>query len=152
MGGGVEYVKRVILRRIYQKWYDTPGMGGQIEFKDGVVIKKHFFRADYDSEKKWLNHFRGVVGFPQMISVCDDRMTVTMPWYGEAMTHETQITPEIKSQFDAIEKTLRGMGLFHNDIKPANICLKDGIVTLIDFENVCTYPLPPFDNTFVVFG
>ena len=148
----VEYLKRVILRRIYQKWYDTPGVGGQIEFKDGVVIKKHFLRADYDSEKKWLNHFRGVVGFPQMISACDDTMMVTMPWYGEAMTRESNITPEIKSQFYAIEKTLHGMGLFHNDIKPANICLKDGIVTLIDLTHVRTHRIPPFDNTFDVFG
>jgi serine/threonine protein kinase len=148
----VEYLKRDILRGLYQKWYDTPGKGGQIEFKDDVVIKKHFFRADYDSEKKWLNHFRGVDGFPQMISACDDTMSVTMPWCGEAMTRESNIPPEIKSQFDAIDKTLHGMGLFHNDIKPANICLKDGIVTLIDLTHVRPYKIYPLRNTFDVFG
>lgn len=99
--------------------------------QDGKVIKKQTGFMAYgliENEKRILTHLNNL-HFPKVYDL-DGEMAVED--CGELLTTDN-LPQDWKSQLVQIVFELREAGVQHRDIKPDNLCAKDGVIKLIDF-------------------
>lgn len=107
---------------------------------DGTVVKRHLppvvkeVENDHtppSREAKFLLALSHTDKFPQLISVGPSH--IRMSYCGEPLTAES-IPQDIVKQLSDILLALQTAGINHNDIKPSELCVADGVVRLIDLE------------------
>ena len=85
------------------------------------------------NEFEALTMFMNCPHFQQVIDVNYETKTLTTQYCGEPLGPHTSVKDE-ERQVERILNTLNKKGVTHRDVRPGNIMVKDGIMTLIDFE------------------
>ena len=94
------------------------------------VLLYHQFNV-IENEIKWLKVFSDFENVPQFISV--DKTKITMSYAGEVL-HKNNIPLDWEDQMEGILQKLKNANCSHNDIKPSDILVNNGILMLIDFQ------------------
>ena len=106
---------------------------GKIEkrYHKGIEASKDILeRQHWDKEVKALKLLAGREHFPSVVEI--NYPSIFMKSCGVLVTKE--LLPENwVEQVKEIEESLEDLKLFHNDIKEDNICVRDGILYLLDF-------------------
>lgn len=89
-------------------------------------------RAHWKKEVVALTRLKGLPHFPQLISYDQKTMRIVMSYCGPNVTKEALPKNWIK-QCDQIGRKITSMHMYHNDVYVKNICVKDGVLYLIDW-------------------
>lgn len=94
-----------------------------------------------DNEARALLSLQGSRHTPNLMSITGD--VIRMSYAGVPLTQQN-LPPDFILQSAEILSELRAAGLQHNDIKPSDLCVKDGTIMLVDFEWATGFnePLP----------
>ncbi len=77
-----------------------------------------------------LKNFTGIRGFPQVVRLTKGGFV--MQWAGVPLTKVNKPN-DLREQLARILAILISKGITHRDIRPENLVVKDGVITLIDF-------------------
>jgi len=102
---------------------------------DGEVVRKIFeekaiSRGCLEREVNWLETMRRFNRIPNFIRTVSNY--IEMQYMGEPITKGT-IPKNWQHQVKRILSGLRYYNCSHNDIKPEDILIKDGVINLVDF-------------------
>jgi len=105
-----------------------------INYENNTVIKKFSPSVINEGlmgrEVFWLKHLEKFDRTPQIIEVTDD--SIVMTYVGERISKES-VPDDWKTQVLYISEGLKKYKCSHNDIKPEDIQVKDGIIYIVDF-------------------
>ena len=96
------------------------------------------FLSLFLNEVSWLNIMRKNPRVSSLIEFNNDDLTIVTEYCGEPLTKENA-PDNIKEQFDTILFSLKGYNCRHCDIKPSDLLVKGGFITLIDFGWAVNY-------------
>lgn len=108
-----------------------------IDKERGIITKRvldnEWTRIDapFPRERFWMRILSGRPHFPVLMSAGDG--ILVMDYCGE-MVRAATMPGNWKEQAEEILATLDDVGCAHNDIKPDDILVKDGVLYLIDFN------------------
>lgn len=114
------------------------GTTSMIFLINDFVVKKYFknyshcYKNEVDAFKK-LNNFKY---FPKLIS--NDNLSIVMNYCGELLCPDT-LPKNWREQYKEIIQILKDVDIVHRDITPFNICVKDGLLKIIDFGWATTF-------------
>ena len=91
-----------------------------------------FPSESYRRELGALERCVGLPGLQQLRSTDPQRRMIWTEWGGEQLGERE--VPDREEQARVILGSLKKAGVRHNDISPINLVMKDGKLTLIDFE------------------
>lgn len=109
------------------------------------VTDKEFQPGDarylFETELICLKLLKGCKHFPQLIEADEEKLIITMTHCGETLQYikGKLFIPDLHKQVNAIINTLKEKGIYHLDLpimNGQNICIKDGVIHLIDFGAV----------------
>ena len=86
----------------------------------------------YANEKHWLQALQPTGVVPRLLCMDDRRQTLVTEYVGEPVTRET-LPHDWATQRNRLLLALRRANCRHNDIKPSEILVQDGILRLVDF-------------------
>lgn len=118
-------------------------MAGEVYLReDGFVVKRYItnpsLRNQTDIDAHWnkeliaLDRLKGKPHVPQIHSHDIREKFIVMSYCGSRVTRET-LPANWKKQCEEIEYMLAAMKMFHNDVFCKNICVRDGILYLVDW-------------------
>lgn len=94
---------------------------------------KAAFQMDcYANEKHWLERLQPTGIVPTLLCTDDQQQTLVTEYVGTPVTRET-LPHDWETQRDRLLLALRGANCRHNDIKPREILVQDGVLRLVDF-------------------
>ena len=109
-----------------------------------MIVKKEFIyyaksrgrpfnpSESYENELNSLKLLYGCKRFPQLLFHNDSDFSIYMTYCGEHIDKHN--TPsDWKHQLLRIYDTLKEKNLYNNDVYINNFCIKDGVISLIDF-------------------
>lgn len=108
---------------------------------DGDVIKKQYLPDTQENANRGINHHwkKELIAFKTLdkedhvpLLIEHDDTSILMSYCGERIS-KFNIPKDWKKQCEEINELQRRHKLFHQDIKTKNICVKDGIIYLIDW-------------------
>ena len=101
-----------------------------------VVVKKLKMNSLgqflFKSEVSALIRLLGFKHFPQILAYNINNLTIYMTYCGEVINHNN-IPDNWSEQFTEIYNTLKENGINSDDMIERNICVKDNIISIIDF-------------------
>ena len=86
----------------------------------------------YANEKHWLETLQHTGIVPILLSTDDKRQTLVTEYVGEPVTRDT-LPRDWAVQRNHLLRTLYRANCRHNDIKPSEILVQDGVLRLVDF-------------------
>lgn len=108
-----------------------------IDLDLGVAIKayKRTYQRLYDFERElyWLQAVQGCAWFPSLRGFSTFNREITLEYAGIQVTPDT-IPRDWRDQAETILHCMGIYGFQHNDIRPPNLLVMDGKLTLIDFQ------------------
>jgi hypothetical protein len=113
----------------------------------GFVVKRVREWLDYgvfEREVYWLQQFANVPFVPNLIQFDADTKTMVTVFAGERLTRDN-LPADWDHQIKTMILTLRALDCAHNDIKPSELLVLDGKLSLCDFAWATRYgaPIPP---------
>ncbi len=109
----------------------------QIDHDAGRVYKayKDTYAAlgDFEREVYHLDLLYGNCWFPQLLEVDTRNREITMEYAGVQVTRDC-LPGSWRMQAELILDSLAFYGICHNDVRPENILVGEGSLTLIDFQ------------------
>jgi hypothetical protein len=97
---------------------------------------------DFEREVYWLETLNGCAWFPELRSFSTHDRELTLGYAGVNVTPDT-IPRDWRDQADTILHALELFNCQHNDLRPENLLVKDGKLTLIDFQWASPRGMPP---------
>ena len=112
----------------------------------GTVAKRVLAWLDqgvFEREIYWLRKLCDLVFVPDLVSFDNNTKTIVTSYRGERLRRDN-LPADWERQVRAIILALRARGCAHNDIKPSELLVLDGFVSLCDFAWASEYgsPLP----------
>jgi len=104
----------MVIKRIHKSW--------------STVSYEQLFR----NEVGWLNVVGIFKGFPSLKSFESEGFSIFTNYCGERLSKQNAPS-NINTQIESILYTLQYCGCSHNDIKPEDLLVLDGVLTLVDF-------------------
>ena len=86
----------------------------------------------YQNELNALKLLKDCKHFPQLLYHNDDECSIYMTYCGEHI-NINNTPPDWKEQMISIYNTLKEKNIYNNDVYIHNFCIKDDIISLIDF-------------------
>ncbi len=112
----------------------------------GVAVKayKRTWQHLYDFERElyWLQNLTECAWFPTLKGFSTFNREITLEYAGIEVTPDT-IPRDWVDQAETILHCLELYGVQHNDIRPPNLLVKDGKLTLIDFQFATLHGVTP---------
>ena len=105
-----------------------------IDNENQTVTKETIRYLEFDIVKNeiyWLNKFYNFKHTPNIISY--NKNKIVLSYAGEPITSKN-LPQDWKTQIKEILDKLKEINCSHNDIKPTDLLLLDGIIMLIDFQ------------------
>lgn len=133
----IKYNKLKVLKRF----------GDGIHAKSVVLLENNIIRKEYDKDnikryKKEVKALQKMVHcrfVPKLLKVDDKKNIIYMEYCGKTLDEKHFI--KYKYQINKnLRKIRKRYGLYHNDAKPHNICVKDDKIYIIDFSWVSKSP------------
>lgn len=137
-----EYQKikdRELVRELFTLYKGKSGSTALIDINDNVVTKT-YLSGSYFTSRSLNIHFRneawalavlnGLKHFPVLKKIDYDNKVIVMEYAGEPIT---EIPEDFAHQAWEMEEIMKRENVYHLDIEPKNILIKDGIITLIDW-------------------
>jgi len=97
------------------------------------IVKGYSDKFDiFKNEVKWLEKMEDFDNVPTIIEYDSATKTIVTKYLGDLISRDT-VPVDWKNQIREIVDKLIEYGCSHNDIKPREIVVKDGIISLVDF-------------------
>jgi len=89
----------------------------------------------FEREVYWLRRLWGKPHVPKLAHVNEEKKEIVMEWVGTSLKDPTTVLPEDwQGQLLDLVALLAKHGLHYNDWDFSNLCVKDGVLYLIDFQ------------------
>ena len=137
----ISIIKRSkIISPAYSSIYVIPCVVDGLE----AIIKSHKFKWGYRNEKAAYFKLKNESFLPKLLYFDDKHLILCMTDVGDSVYNIKNINLKDyeKELVNIIDKMLSTYKLFHNDLRPKNICIdKNNNIKLIDFDRTCHKPI-----------
>ena len=105
---------------------------------DNYLVAKHLYpnMTGYTFWKNEVNALKRVYGrphFPQLVAADPERLIIYMTYCGPSLASGAKVPADWPRQVRGIKQTLLAKQVNPNDILPRNVCVRNGLVHIIDF-------------------